>query len=73
MYSGRKVTKNQAESLGIKYHTNLVIALEEAGKFPEDTHISNMKRREEYPTLDRRIKYIEGNLRKPGTSFVIQQ
>ena len=42
-YSGRKVTKNQAESLSIKYCTNLADALREASKGPSGIHICNMK------------------------------
>ena len=32
-----------------------------------------MQKREEDHTLDRRIKYIEGKFRKPGTNFFTQQ
>ena len=32
-----------------------------------------MQRREEYHTLPRRIKYIGGKFRKPGTTLVTQQ
>ena len=72
-YLGRKVTKNQAEDLSIEYHTNLVDALEEAGKVPAAMHIRNMQWREEDPTQARHIKYIEVKFRKSGTIFVTQQ
>ena len=36
-------------------------------------HVRNMQRLEEDRTLDRRIKYIEGKLRKSDTTFVTQQ
>ena len=36
-------------------------------------HVRNMQRREEDRTLARRIKYIEGKFRKPGTTLVTQQ
>ena len=59
-YSGRKMAKNQAETLRIECCTNLAHALEEAGKGPAATHIINMQRIEEYRTLARRIKYTKG-------------
>ena len=40
-YSGSKLTKNQAEALGIEYRTNLTNALKEAGKDPAAMHIHN--------------------------------
>ena len=72
-YSGKKITKNQAEDLSIKYRTNIDDYLKEAGKGPAAMNIRNMQRREEDRTLDRRTKYIEGKLSKSGTNFVTQQ
>ena len=72
-YSGNKVVKNQAEALKIEYRTNPAYSLEEEGKGPASTNIRNIQRREEDHTRARRIKYIEGKFRKPGTTFVTQQ
>ena len=36
-------------------------------------HVQNVQRREEDRTLVRRIKYIEGKFRKPGTTLFTQQ
>ena len=71
--SGRKITKNQAEALRIKYCTNLSKSLEESGKYPAATHVRNMQQRQEDRTLARWIKYIEDRFRKPGTTFITQQ
>ena len=72
-YSGRKLAKNQAEALSIEYCTNLANALYVAGEDPAATHVHNIQRREEDHTISRRKKYIEGILRKPGTTLVTQQ
>ena len=45
-YSGKKIAKNQAKALSIKYCTNLTDALEEWGKVPAAKHIRNIQRRE---------------------------
>ena len=68
-YPGSNVAKNQADALIIEYRDNIAYDLEEAGKGPAATHIRNMQIIEEYCTLDRRIKYIKGKFRKPGTNF----
>ena len=73
MYSGRKAAKKQAEALSIKYHTILTNKLEEEGKVLATTHVRNIQIREYYHTLSRRIKYIKGNFRKPGTTLVTKQ
>ena len=70
MYLQRKTTKNQAEALSIKYCTNLADSLGEAGKVPSAIYVRNMQQQQEYRTLARRIKSIEGKFRKSGTTFV---
>ena len=41
-YLGHKVTTNQAEDMSIKYRTNIINTLKEAGKIPAAMHIHNM-------------------------------
>ena len=69
---GRKAAINQAETLSIKYCTTPANALEETGKGSVAKHERNIQILEEYLTLARRIKNIEGKFRKPGTTVVIQ-
>ena len=57
----------------IGYRTNLADALEESGKVPAVTHVSNMQRSEEYRTLSRRIKYTGDKFSKPGTTLVTEK
>ena len=69
-YQGSKATKLQPTYLSIEHRTNLAAALEDAGKVPTANQVRNMKGREDVRYLSRRIKYIEGKIRKSVTSFV---